>query len=191
MPVLSNNNPTLLDMATALDPNGAVSAVIELMTQTNEMLNDMTFVEGNLITGHVSTVRTGLPAPTWRRMYGGVQPTKSTRAQITDTCGMLEAYAEIDKALADLNGNTSAFRLSEDYAHIEGISQELARTVIYGNTAVNPAKFDGLASRYNDLSAKNADNVIDAGGTGTDNRSIWLVVWGSQTCHGTTSGTSS
>ncbi len=35
-------------------------------------------------------------------------------------CGMLETYSEIDKALADLNGNTAAYRLSEDRAFLEG-----------------------------------------------------------------------
>ena len=60
-------------------------------------------VEGNLETGNKTTVRTGLPTPTWRKLYGGIQPAKSTTAQVQDSCGMLEAYAEIDKALADLD----------------------------------------------------------------------------------------
>ena len=184
MAVLASNNPTLLDHAQALDPDGSVAAVVEILNQTNEMLADMTFIEGNLPTGHRHTVRTGIPEPTWRRLYGGVQPTKSKRAQVTDATGMLEAYAEIDKALADLNGNTAEFRLSESRAHLEGMTQALQQTAIYGNTVTNPERFDGLATRYNDLSAENADNIIDAGGTGTDNRSIWLVVWGSDTCHG-------
>lgn len=184
MATLTNQNPTLMDMAKALDPDGTVAAVVELLNQTNEMLADMTFVEGNLPTGHRHTVRTGLPTPTWRKLYGGVQPTKSTRNQVTDNCGMLEDYAEIDKALADLNGNTNEFRLSESRAHLEGITQSLQETVLYGNVDLNPERFEGLASRYNDLAADNADNIIDAGGTGSDNRSIWLIVWGTETCHG-------
>jgi hypothetical protein len=113
-----------------------------------------------------------------------VQPTKSTTAQVTDSCGMLEAYAEIDKALADLNGNTAAFRLSEDAAHIEGMSQEMASTLFYGNEGSEPEAFTGLAPRFNSKSASNSSNIIDAGGTGTDNTSIWLCVWGPQTGFG-------
>lgn len=184
MAVLASNNPTLLDHAQALDPDGSVAAVVELLNQSNEMLADMTFIEGNLPTGHRHTVRTGIPAPTWRRLYGGVQPTKSKRAQVTDSTGMLESYAEIDKALADLNGNTAEFRLSESRAHLEGMTQSLQETAIYGDTTTNPERFDGLATRYSSLSAENADNIIDAAGSGSDNRSIWLVVWGSDTCHG-------
>jgi hypothetical protein len=184
MATLASNNPTLLDHAKALDPDGSVAAVVEILNETNEMLADMTFVEGNLPTGTRTTVRTGIPTPTWRKLYGGVPPTKSTREQVTESCGMLEAYAEIDKALADLNGNSNEFRLSESRAHIEGMSQTLQQAVIYGDATVNPERFNGLEMRYDDLSANNADNIIDAGGTGTDNRSIWLVVWGMDTCHG-------
>ena len=184
MATLATTNPTLADYAKALDPNGNIAQVVEILNQVNEVLDDMTFIEGNLPTGHRTVIRSGLPEPTWRKLYGGVQPTKSTRIPVTDTCGMLEAYAEIDKALADLNGNTTAFRLSEDKAHIEGMSQEVAQTLFYGNEKTTPATFTGLAPRYNSLSAENADNIINAAGAGSDNTSIWLLVWGPDTCHG-------
>ncbi|CAB3931634.1 major capsid protein [Achromobacter insolitus] len=183
MATLSTQNPTLADVAKRLDPNGKIDKIVELLNQTNGMLEDATFIEGNLPTGHRTSVRTGLPTPTWRKLYGGVQPTRSTTAQVTDNCGMLEAYAEVDKALADLNGNTPAFRLSEDRAHVEGMNQEVARTLIYGNEGTDPAKFTGLAARYNSMSAGSGENIIDAGGTGSDNTSIWLVTWGENTIH--------
>jgi hypothetical protein len=184
MAALAANNPTLLDVAKRLDPDGKIAAIVEILNAVNPVLNDLTFIEGNLPTGHRTTIRTGLPTPTWRKLYGGVQPTKSTTVQVTDSCGMLEAYAEVDKALADLNGNTAAFRLSEDAAHIEAMSQEMASTLFYGNEGTEPEAFTGLAPRYNSKSAQNADNIIDAGGTGSDNTSIWLCVWGPQTGHG-------
>lgn len=184
MATLSANNPTLLDLAKRSDPDGKIAMVVEILNETNEILADMAWMEGNLPTGHRTTVRTGIPTPTWRKLYGGVQPTKSTTAQITDNCGMLEMYAEVDKALADLNGNTAAFRLSEERAFIEGMNQEVADTLFFGNEGTEPEAFTGLAPRFNDLSAENADNIIDAGGTGSDNGSIWLVVWGPNTAHG-------
>ena len=132
-----------------------------------------------------STIRTGLPGVTWRKLYGGVQPTKSTTAQVTDSCGMLEAYAEIDKALADLNGNTAAFRMTEDRAFLEAMNQQMATTLIYGNEGTQPEAFTGLAPRFNAKSgAVNGENVILGDGVGTDNTSIWLVCWGPNTVHG-------
>lgn len=184
MATLSANNPTLIDVASRLDPSMNIDKIVELLAATNPVLNDMTFMEGNLPTGHKTTVRTGLPGVTWRKLYGGVQPSKSRTAQVTDSCGMLEAYAEVDKALADLNGNAAAFRLSEDKAFIEAMSQEMAATLFYGNETTEPEAFTGFAPRFNSLSAQNGDNIVNAGGSSTDNTSIWLVVWGPNTCHG-------
>jgi hypothetical protein len=184
MATLSVVNPTLLDLAKILDPDGKAATIVEILNLTNEVLDDMVWTEGNLLTGHRTTIRAGIPAPTWRRLYQGVQPNKGTTVQVTDNCGMLEAYAEVDKALADLNGNTSAFRLSEDRAHIEGISQEIASAIFYANEATAPEKITGLAPRFNSLSAANAENIINGGGVGSDNTSIWLVVWGENTVHG-------
>jgi hypothetical protein len=184
MATLSVTNPTLLDLAKASDPDNKIATIVEILNETNEVLDDMVWKEGNLPTGHRTTIRSGLPTPTWRRLYGGVQPTKSTNVQVTDNTGMLEAYAEVDKALADLNGNTAAFRLSEDRPHIEGMNQEIVDTLFYGNEGTEPEAFTGLSPRFNSLSAENADNIIVGGSSDTDNGSIWLVVWGENTVHG-------
>ncbi len=183
MATLAITNPTLADWAKRLDPDGNVADIVEILEQSNPVLGYMAFREGNLPTGNRTTIRTGLPAPTWRKLYGGVQPARSTTAQVTDSTGMLEAYAEVDKALADLNGNAAAFRLSEDRAFIEGMSQELASTLVYGNEGTEPEAFTGLAPRFNSLSAGNALNVLNGSGTSGDCTSIWLVNWG-ENVHG-------
>lgn len=185
MAVLGTKNPTLLDVAKSLDPSGATADVIELLNQTNEILLDATWAEGNLPTGHRTTVRTGLPSVVWRRMYGGVPPSKSTRAQVDEACGMLEARNEIDVKAANLNGNSSAYRLSEANAFLEAMNETMASTLFYGNTLVNAERFNGLATRYSTISgAANGNNIIDCGGTGSNNTSIWLVTWGDQTLTG-------
>ena len=181
---LATTNPTLLDFAARLDPNDKIAAIIELMNQQNEILDDFVCLEGNQLTGHTSTIRTGIPLPTWRKLYGGVQPTKSTTTKVTDSCGMLENYAEVDKALADLNGNTAAWKLSENMPILEGFNQTIAQSLFYANEDITPEAFTGLAPRYNSLAAQNGDHIVDAAGTGSTNCSIWLVVWGEQTIHG-------
>lgn len=184
MATLSSTNPTLADVANRLGPDGKIDPqIVELLNETNEILDDMTVIEANGFTEHKTTVRSGLPTGTWRKLNYGVQPEKSRTVQIKDSLGMLETYAEVDKALADLNGNSAAWRLSEDRAFLEGINQTLATALFYGDSSLDPEKFTGLAPRYSSLSAENAINIIDAGGTGSDNASIWLVVWGPNTCH--------
>jgi len=184
MPLLNANVLTLADWAKRLDPDGKVPSIVELLSQTNELLMDMQWIEGNLPTGHRTTVRTGLPTVAWRLLNQGVQPSKSTTAQIDEACGMLEAWSEVDKDLAMLNGNTSAFRLSEAQSFIEAMNQEMASTLFYGNAGVAPEEFTGLSVRYSDPAATNGSNVIDAGSVDVDNTSVWLVVWGGQTVHG-------
>lgn len=179
---------TFADWAKRVDDDGKVASIIELLSQTNEILDDILVVEGNLPTGHRTTVRTGLPQATWRPINAGVPNAKSTTAQIEDAVGNLETYAVVDKDLADLNGNTAEFRLSETRAFLEGMSQQVAATLIYGNEHTNPERFTGFAPRYSTLTtatSQSANNVLDGGGLASTNTSIWVVCWGADTWHGT------
>lgn len=184
MATLSTTNPTLADVASRLTADGKIDPmIVEMLNETNEILDDMTVIEANGFTEHKTTVRSGLPTGTWRKLNYGVQPEKSQTVPVKDSMGMLETYAEVDKALADLNGNSATWRMSEDRAFVEGLNQTMATTLFYGDSSADPEKFMGLAPRYNSLSAENGGNIIDAGGSGSDNASIWLVVWGPNTCH--------
>ncbi|HVW78514.1 MAG TPA: hypothetical protein VHB45_12935 [Alloacidobacterium sp.] len=176
--------PNLIDIAKSFDPQGKVAVVAELLNQSNEIIPYMNFIEGNLPTGHKGVVRAGLPSVTLRRFYKGVAPSKSGRDTIEDVCAMLEGRNEIDKDLADLNGNAAAFRLSEGLAFIESMNQEFAQQVMYGDTSSNKDGILGLTPRYNSLTATSGQNVISAGGAGSDNTSVWLVVWGENTVTG-------
>ena len=184
MATLSVVNPTLADLAKVTDPDGSIADVVEILNATNEILTDMSWMEGNLTTGHRSSIRSGLPTPTWRKLYGGVQPTKSRAVQVTDNCGMMEDYAEVDAALVGMAGDPAAFRLQEDRPHIEGMNQEFASTLFYGDESTAPEEFTGLAPRYNSTTAANGDNIISGSGSGADNASIWLICWSPQTLHG-------
>lgn len=175
---------TLLDFAKSLDPTGKTATVVELLQQTNALLGDIPWVEGNLPTGHRTTIRTGLPTVVWRQLYGGVPASKSTRAQVDDACGMLEARSEVDVDLANLNGNASAFRLQEASGFLEAMNQAMITAVLYNDVAINPERPMGLAPRYSSLSANNGRNILSAGGAGSDNTSVWLVCWGADTVHG-------
>lgn len=187
MPTIGVTVPTLVDVAKRTDPDRKIASIVELLNETNPILEDMAFVEGNLPTGHKTTVRTGLPDTTWRMLNYGVQPSKSTTAQVVDTVGELATMSEVDAKIAALNGNTNEFLLTESRAALESLNQEMASTLFYGNTTTDPQEFMGLAPRYNSLSTNKSligYNVIDAGGDSTDNTSIWLVSWGPNTIHG-------
>lgn len=183
MPTLAKQAVTFAEAAQRTDPNGNIDTIVEILQETNEIMDDGLVVEGNLPTGHKSTQRTELPKAYWRKLNQGVPKGKSKTKPVTDTCGMLETYSEVDKDIADLNGNTQEFRASEDEAFLEGMNQQMADTTFYGDATVNEEQFHGLSSRYSSLSAGNGGNIINGGGVGNDNTSIWIITWGANTCH--------
>lgn len=186
MTTLAGNNLTLADWAKRLEPQGGITTdIVEMLSQTNEMLTDMVWREANGPTYHRTTIRTGLPSATWRQFYQGVAPSKSTTAQVDETIGMMEARSVVDKDLAELEGDLNAFRMSEAGPFVEAMNQEMQQTVAYGNVATAPEEFNGLTPRYNALSgAATSENVINANGASTDNTSIWLVGWSDNTICG-------
>lgn len=184
MSTLGTNVLTLADWAKRLDPDGKIARIVEMLSQTNEIINDAMFVEGNQSLGHLCTVRTGLPTVYWKLINQGTQPSKSTTAQVTESIGILSAASNVDQDLAEAGGEVNELRLSEGRSFLEAMNQEMASTMFYGNSSLNPEEFNGLSVRYSSLSAANAQNIIDAGGTGSDNSSIWLVVWGDQSLYG-------
>ncbi len=185
MAELGSGKQTLLDHAAAIGDGGKILRIVEMMDEVNEIMGDMVVIAGNSETGHKTGIRTGLPSVAWRQINKGVVPSKSSRKAITFTPGMIEQIGEVDEELVALADDGPAFRLSENRPQIEAISQELATTVFYGDQAVNPDRFTGLATYFSQLTGVDSSaNVIDAGGSGSDNTSLWLVVWGEDSIHG-------
>lgn len=195
VPYAGGELPNLVNVTKRMDPDGSIAKIAELLEQVNPIVEDIPLIEGNLPTGHRTTIRSDTPTPTWRKLNYGVRPTKSTTAQVDDTIGMLEAFSEVDKDLAMLNGNTAEFRMSEDIPHIEGMGQTMASTIFYGDTDLYPERFLGLAPRYGTLAladkpaanvpSAHLDNVIDLYDTAATNMtSLWYIVWGESTVHG-------
>lgn len=183
MGILTSTMPTLIDKFSREDSTKKVMKIVELMAKRNDILQDAEYQECNDGSKHKTTMRSGIPEPTWRMFNQGIQPSKSTTVPVLDTTGMMEDYGLVDKALADLSGNADAFRTSENMAKLQGFNNKAARYMIYGNTQAEPQAFLGLAPRYNDKSAESGVNIVDAGGTGSTNTSIWFVTWGEMSTH--------
>lgn len=174
MAALSTTRPTIADVAKRLNPDGSIARIAEVLEQMNPVLRDAPLVEGNLPTGHRSTRRSSLGTATWRGFNEGVTPVKSSTEQVQDNTAMLERWHQVDEKVAQLNGNTADFRLSELTAALQDIGQEFEDTFFYGNAGTNENEFDGLATRY----ATVGQQVLDGGSADTDNASVFLVGWG-------------
>jgi len=185
MATIGNDVFTFADLAKRMDPNlSDVASVVEVLSQQNDILKFLPFMEGNLPTGHRTTIRAGKPTVGTRRINQGVAPTKSQTKQVDEGTMLLEAYSEADTELLRLGGNEAAIRASEDVAHLEAMNDFFSTTFFYGNPAINIDRFLGLAPRYNSSTGEYGNQIIKAGGAGSDNTSIWLVGLGERGLHG-------
>jgi hypothetical protein len=187
---MPDNYPTLMDVARRSGDQSATE-IVEVLNKTNQALDDIPWIECNGGVVHKTTTRTSIPTPVWRMLNGGVPVAKSTTKQMTVGCGMLEVYAEVDCDQVNLAGRgiidkaqanaaVSKAIKGENEAFIEGFGQEISRVMFYGDPSV-PQEPLGLTHWY---SAAGGTNVIDGGGTGSDNTSIWLIAWDKQAIHG-------
>ncbi len=177
----TNVVPNLIDWSRIQDPDGEVADLAYLLAQTNDILKDMIFQQGNMPLGHKVSANVGLPQGTWRGNNQGVPSTKGTFAQYQFSIGELVDYSLLDRSEAELGGNLAKTRWTFDNVHVEGLGQQVAAAMFYSNEAINPQQFTGLAPYYNSVSTSNAmsaANVIDCGGTGSSNASMWMVNWG-------------
>ena len=159
-----------------------VADIINMLSQTNGILDDAIWRECNSGTRHKHTVLSGLPDVSWGRLYKGIKNGRAKRTQVEDVTGFIEGLSTVDERLTELEPNVNAFRLQEAEAFMESLGQTMASSIIYEDADANPDRFTGLAPRFNDLSAQNGNQIIDAGGTGSDNTSIWFVTWGPAAC---------
>ena len=186
MATVGNTYLTLKDKLAQTENGRAATAIVDLLAQSNVIIEDAIVRECNEGSTHKTTVRNGLPEVEFRKFYQGVNCSKGEYTQITDTTGMLEVYSQVDKSLADLEGDTQQFRMNEAQAFLESMNNTVQENIFYGSKATNPAGFDGLAPRYNKISDdKNSIGyrVLDAGGKGKNNTSIWFITWGDLHTH--------
>lgn len=192
MATIGNSFLNLIDMYKRSDQNRNIVPVIEALNILNPVMKDAVAIEANQGTKHLSTTRTGLPTVTWGRLYQGIPQSKSTTQQVEDTTGFVEGLSTVDTRLLDLSKNPAAVRMSEAQPFLEAMAQDVQTNFFYADTATTPERFKGLGARYDTLANP---QVINGGGAGSDNTSIWFVTWGErQTAliypEGTTAGVS-
>jgi hypothetical protein len=181
MATLTQKFLTLADVYKRTDGMGQIADIMEMMNSTaQDIFTDFTMMECNDGTKHIYTTRTGLPAVGWGALYEGIEQGKSTTQQVTETTGFVEKLITIDKRVLELAGaNAMRVRSQESEGDVEAMAKELISALFYHNTATDVRKPKGLAPRFGALGTSGSGNqIIDAGGTGSDNTSIWFVTWG-------------
>jgi len=183
MAVLSANYITLADIAKRSNSDGGIADIVEMLAQMSPVARMGYAEQCNDGSSHRTTLRMSIPSPTWVQYYSRITPTKSTTKQVVDATGMMENFSEIDERLYNRTKDKAKLRLSEASAILEGFAQEIEQTFFYGNTGTSPLEFLGLAPRMNSSTAENGRQVVNAGGTGSDNTSMFICTWGPNTGH--------
>ncbi len=182
MSIIGSEALTLSDLRKRMNPDGSIAFIIEALEQSNPILQDIPWIEGNLKTGNVTTVRTMIPTPSVRMINRGVQRGKSRTAQVTDTCMILEDRSVVDVELLALQKDKERFRASEDAAFVQGFSNYLAEQCFYGDTKNAPGTFNGISVRYNTYGGVKGEagyQVRSAGTPGSNtNTTAYFISWG-------------
>ena len=181
MATLTQNFLSMADIYKRQDSTRGIADLIEMMNNTAQFVfEDFVMRECNSGTKHTHTIRTGLPDVSWGALYEGVAQSKSSTQQVDETTGFVEAMSSIDTRLLDLAGaNRLAVRASESEPFVEAMAQELVTALFYHNPASNVRHPKGLGARFGAKGTSGAGaQIVDAGGTGSDNTSVWFVTWG-------------
>lgn len=174
---------TWADLVSKQGADGSIGTVAEVLNQLNVVMRDAAFITCNKGLEHETLVRAGLPSVAWQKIGGYTTPSKSKTVAQKFTTGFCRSLSQVPQDLLDLSNDEAATRLSEATPHLEAMAQEFESMFFNGNTGNNPFGFDGLAAYYNALpsSTNNASNmVVNGGGAGSDNASIWIVRHGEQ-----------
>jgi len=180
MSTLTQSTLSMIELYKQVDGKGRLIDVIETMNNTSQyIMDDWVWMLCNSGTKHTRSIRTGLPSVAWGMLYSGIAQSKSTKQTIDDTTGFVEGLSSVDERQLELYaGNEMAIRLAEGRSFIEAMSQELVTALFYHNSDTDAKKPKGLGARFGTKATYGAGNqIVDAGGSGSDNTSIWFIEW--------------
>lgn len=161
--------------------------VLDRMTPLVRMLP---MKASNNILSNIAVRTDALPVASTRLWNQGIQPTAAKNTPLNDPIMLYEDYSEVDKDLWELQNDPNMWRADQDMNHIEGLFQLMESQLFYGSQATNPATFNGLATRFNNLeSFPNGDqswppNVWNGGLASGNATSAWMIEFSDDTFYG-------
>jgi len=174
------SQPTLLDIA----KHTADDAMIPLIEQSVESNPELRVIPAMDIPGQSfkCLLRTSVPTGGFRNANEGTTAVKSTWANKLIETFILDRAIEVDKAVADTHPKGAEYYIAlEGAGLLEGQFRAACSQFYYGtasdvaaSAASNASKgFPGLLELYD-----STNMVVDAGGSGADCSSAWLLATG-------------
>ncbi|MBP2638218.1 MAG: hypothetical protein H6Q72_4125 [Firmicutes bacterium] len=180
---MADSKITWKDYASQKDANGMAAKVIDILAERNDIIDDMFVVPGNKEYGLQTTQQATDPTVTIRGVNEGATGTKGTFKQLKVEAALFTALGLVDKELVNAAEDKAGFRANVNRPYIGAMGKKLAYQLFKGSKADDAQAFNGLETFYSSTSKEDfGDYVLTADGTGTDNRSIWLIDWGEDSC---------
>lgn len=187
MSALGTNLVTLFDVSKS--KNKSIGKVAEVLVQENPMALDIPYMEMNMGTYHLEEIRSALPAVYYRKANQPIPATKTTTEERSFNAAHVESRSVMDEKVASRGGQDRVAynRWNQAQGHLQAHAQEQASLMIYGSPDDSHLKTPGFFDIYStvdEATEETANQVIDGGGTTTDNTSILFVFWGERSIFG-------
>lgn len=186
MAVLGTDYLTLSDAKALLDKS--IADVAEVLVQALPIINDIPYIEMNKGVKHVVALRSDLPEVYYRKANQAVPASKTTIEEREFVAAHFESKSVMDEAVAEYGGKdrVGVNRWNQAEGHIQANANELADMILYGSPEEDHRKVPGLFHILSTLNTAEptSKQIIDAGGTGSDNSSILFVSWGKGKVYG-------
>lgn len=157
--------------------------IIELLGQYTSLVEDAPAMACNMKTFHRTLHRTELPSVSWGVLNTGTANSKARSRQVDDTTGELTARSAVDVRLVKIQPDPARFRFNEMKAFMMALANQAESALWYGNSNIVKEQILGFAPRYASPSAAVGSQMVDAGGSGSDNTSIWFIMWDEMGSH--------
>jgi hypothetical protein len=172
-----NQFPTLIDLKNSLTPGDAgIADVAEVLVRENEALQDIPWARSNQILSEVSYKRAAMPSAQVRMLNEGLESTVSKKVPHTDTCIEIASRSIVDMKELRIAPDANKYLMMEARPHIAVLGEDVVSSLFYG---ADPKGVLGFAYRYGKLTgtAPERDNIVNAGGTGSNLGSAFIVKW--------------
>lgn len=184
MALISGKFPSLVDLLKSMNAAGQFVRAVDMMRQANEILDVMTWMPCNSGDEHLIVQNVTLPTIYEAMINRGILPSDGKDYDIFEPTATFRSWQEIDADAAEATGDPAKCMADRSRKHRQAHARNFVSNLIYGNSLTDPDTFPGIMQRYSDPTDNNGQNMINAGGVGSDNASILLMGFGEDAVSG-------
>ncbi len=175
-------NLTLAELVRREDPDGTMADIVDVLSETNAIVMDATWIMCNDGSSHQHT-RTVTEPTGAERMFGqGVVREAGVTEVVNEPTTLLAGFSEPDAdMMRQAPEGPELARAKEDAFFINGLTKTHVSRIFDGNRATNPLQINGINNRsdYNALSSEFTFDNAGGNASATANKtSIYFIQYG-------------